>query len=666
MTAPSFDDLHIRKRFAAEWLVLLVAAIGFAGVLGWMWIADRDATQQRETDRLHAQATVVERNATRQFDAVNQVLQGFIGRVDIQRHDPASMAEAASHLQLLSGAMPDVRLLFYLDENGIGRAFSDHSAEFLGRDLSSRPYFRPIKSQAQANKLYVSEPFMTLTGEYVINVMRVLTGPAGEFRGIVGAGLEASQYRVLLNSVLYAPDMWVSIAHGSGVQFMMEPDKPGQAGLQLDRPGSLFRQHRESGLTETVHQGVSLGTGERRFMVIRTIAMPHLSLDAPLVLAVSRDWASVFERSRQLGRNYLAIAVLLLATGASGLVLAQRLRLQAARAAWASQQAIHERDDVLNRFFSLNADLFAVLDQAGRFKQFNEAWSQMLGYQRDDLLNTHPLELVHAADRPLMHRMRHKLMAGQAIQGVILRVQHRDGHLLEIAWRALPSEDQFFLSGRDVTAEQAAQREVQQLNARLEAQSLQLQDMAFHDGLTGVFNRRHFDEALQTEWRAGLRSGQSLALLLLDIDHFKLYNDTYGHLQGDECLRLVASEFQLQCQRPRDLVARYGGEEFVALLPDTDLAGAHAKAQEVVAAIGALNIRHAPSPIAPHVTVSIGVAAIHPTVEAVPQTLIQAADDALYRAKSVGRNRSIAAAQSHEVALAAKSAPGASMDGATG
>ena len=632
----------MRQRLAVEWLVLLIAAMGFAGVLWWMWNADRQATKQRETERLHAEATVIERNATRQFDAVNQVLQGLIRRVDLQRHDAASTAQAEAHLQLLSGAMPDVRLLFHLDENGIGRAFSDHSAEFLGRDLSTRPYFGPIKAQPQADRLYVSEPFMTLTGEYVINVMRVVTGPSGEFRGIVGAGLEASQYRVLLSSVLYAPDMWVSIAHGGGVQFMMEPDKPGQAGLQLDRPGALFRQHRESGLTETVHQGVSLGTGERRFMVIRTITMPHLNLDAPLVLGISRDWAAVFERSRQLGQSYSAIWVVLLATGAAGLLLAQRLRLQAARAAWASQQAIHERDDVINRFFSLNTDLFAVLDRAGRFKQFNDAWGQMLGYSRDDLLDMHPFKLVHPADRPLMNRMRHQLLAGHAIQGFILRMQHCQGHCLEVAWRALQSQDQFFLSGRDVTAEQAAHREVQQLNARLETQSVLLQDMAFHDGLTGVFNRRRFDEALQTEWHAALRSGQSLALLLLDIDHFKPYNDTYGHLQGDECLRLVASEFQAQCQRPRDLVARYGGEEFVALLPDTDLAGAHTKAKEVVAAIAGLDIQHANSPIAPQVTVSIGVAAMRATVEAAPQDLIQAADAALYRAKSAGRNRAVA------------------------
>lgn len=641
MAAPHFDDQHIRKRFAWEWFVLLVGAIGFAGVLGWMWTADRDATRQRETERLHAQATVIERNATRQFDAVNQVLQGFISRLPSQNHHTANATQASADLQLLSGAMPDVRLLFYLDENGIGRAFSDHSAEFQGRDLSSRPYFGPIKSQPQADKLYISEPFMTLTGEYVINVIRAVTGPAGEFRGIVGAGIGAAQYRVLLGSVLYAPDMWVSIAHGSGVQFMMEPDMPGQAGLQLDRPGALFRQHRESGLPETVHQGVSLGTGERRFMVIRTITMPHLNLNTPLVLAVSRDWDSVFSRSQQLGQSYLAIWVVLLAIGASGLLLAQRLRLQTARAAWASQQAIHDRDDVLNRFFSLNTDLFAVLDQAGHFKQLNEAWGQMLGYSRDDLIDKPPFELVHPADRLLMKRMHHKLATGQAIQGFILRMRHSHGQYLDVAWRALLSQEQFFLSGRDVTAEQAANREVQQLNARLETQSALLQDMAFHDGLTGVFNRRRFDEALQTEWRAGLRSGQNLALLLLDIDHFKLYNDTYGHLQGDECLRLVASEFQAQCQRPRDLVARYGGEEFVALLPDTDLAGAHAKAQDVVAAIAALGIRHGPSPIAPHVTVSIGVAAIRASVETVPQALIQAADAALYRAKSVGRNRAM-------------------------
>ena len=196
------------------------------------------------------------------------------------------------------------------------------------------------------------------------------------------------------------------------------------------------------------------------------------------------------------------------------------------------------------------------------------------------------------------------------VGGVVTRVRHVQGHYLDIEWRVLHAGDQVFLNGRDVSREKANMREMEKVNTQLAEQKLALQEMAFHDGLTGVFNRRYFDEVLHAEWRACAREGKVIAVLLLDIDHFKLYNDTYGHLQGDECLKHVATELQNRFKRPRDFVARYGGEEFVALLSDTDEKGALHKANEVVQAIAAMHIKHEKSPVQPYVTVSVGVAVV--------------------------------------------------------
>jgi diguanylate cyclase (GGDEF)-like protein len=163
-------------------------------------------------------------------------------------------------------------------------------------------------------------------------------------------------------------------------------------------------------------------------------------------------------------------------------------------------------------------------------------------------------------------------------------------------------------------------------------------EMAMRDGLTGVPNRRAFEEALDREWRLALRSRRSIALLLVDIDLFKQYNDRYGHLAGDACLRQVANVLQKTLRRPADMLARYGGEEFVLILPNTPGAGAHKVASRLCKQISQLDIPHEDS--AAHcVTISVGVAGITPEDGIEPNELISGADRALYEAKRKGRNR---------------------------
>ncbi len=166
-----------------------------------------------------------------------------------------------------------------------------------------------------------------------------------------------------------------------------------------------------------------------------------------------------------------------------------------------------------------------------------------------------------------------------------------------------------------------------------------LRQLACLDGLTCVANRRRFDELLEQEWRRAARTGQSLSLILTDVDDFKAYNDHYGHLAGDECLRLVASTLAAAVKRPMDLLARYGGEEFACLLPETDLAGAVVVARRLVAVVAELRIPHPYSGAAAWVTISAGVASIAPGQEQLAIDLVQAADTCLYRAKKEGRNR---------------------------
>lgn len=174
----------------------------------------------------------------------------------------------------------------------------------------------------------------------------------------------------------------------------------------------------------------------------------------------------------------------------------------------------------------------------------------------------------------------------------------------------------------------------------LKRQTDLLRSLAFNDGLTGVANRRWFDERLQVEWLRCRRNRMPLALILLDLDHFKAYNDHYGHQAGDDCLRAVAAAMKARLGRPADLLARYGGEEFVCLLPETPLDGALAKADDLGRAVQELAIAHAAAATAPVVTISRGVAAMLPEQGHEPAELLQRADAMLYAAKHAGRNRS--------------------------
>jgi diguanylate cyclase (GGDEF)-like protein len=178
--------------------------------------------------------------------------------------------------------------------------------------------------------------------------------------------------------------------------------------------------------------------------------------------------------------------------------------------------------------------------------------------------------------------------------------------------------------------------------ADLAAKIDQLDQLSRIDSLTSLANRHEFDKCLEREWRRSLRSHEPLSLLMLDIDHFKLYNDHYGHVGGDVCLRTVAGVLRGVVQRSSDLAARYGGEEFVVLLPNTSPISAGALGEKILAELQALNLPHAASPLE-RITVSIGVKSCCTAPSCSPSDLIEAADAALYQAKRAGRNRVVVA-----------------------
>jgi len=175
-------------------------------------------------------------------------------------------------------------------------------------------------------------------------------------------------------------------------------------------------------------------------------------------------------------------------------------------------------------------------------------------------------------------------------------------------------------------------------NKQQEALNKRLEAISTVDGLTNLANRRYFDDALQRELLRAQRAKTPISLILLDIDFFKQYNDEYGHLAGDNCLRLISTVLQENVKRPGDMAARYGGEEFCIIMPDTDQRGVMKLAEQIKQDVESLNIPHNKSRITNHVTVSMGIASMVPGLQVTTNTLINAADKALYTAKKDGRN----------------------------
>jgi diguanylate cyclase (GGDEF)-like protein len=176
-----------------------------------------------------------------------------------------------------------------------------------------------------------------------------------------------------------------------------------------------------------------------------------------------------------------------------------------------------------------------------------------------------------------------------------------------------------------------------QLTVKRQADAMR--ELTMTDALTGVANRRNFNDTMAVEWRRCGRLLLPLSVIMIDIDHFKQYNDHYGHQAGDDCLQQIAAAMKRCAARPQDLLARYGGEEFILLLPQEGPEGAEVVAQRMMAEVRRLALPHALSPSAPHVTVSMGLASVIPPEGLSPDSLIRSADSLLYRAKHSGRNR---------------------------
>lgn len=289
-------------------------------------------------------------------------------------------------------------------------------------------------------------------------------------------------------------------------------------------------------------------------------------------------------------------------------------------------------------------DMVIWLDESGRYVFVNPAATKLLGYSADEFSRMRVWNIDPLFDEARWRRHWAEVVERKSftLETVNTSKSGRD-IIIEVTVNFVEYEGRQFVCAivRDITERHRLDKELRDLNETIYRLSIT-------DSLTGVANRRHFDAALALETERHGRSGAPLSLVLLDIDAFKALNDIYGHVVGDDALRIIATTLE-RAMRRACVTARYGGEEFACILPNTDHAEALDCAEAARAAIAALLVPHTGSPVADHVTASFGVATTGPG-EMRSVDLLRAADNALYRAKHLGRNRVVGAAMAPETA----------------
>lgn len=295
-------------------------------------------------------------------------------------------------------------------------------------------------------------------------------------------------------------------------------------------------------------------------------------------------------------------------------------------------------------------------DDRGAITFMNREASRLLGYSEQESLERDAHEMFHVNDP--QHRetgcpVLNAILSNQTCEQQQSCFRPKEGEPFPVELTCTPIRKGDAIAGtitlfQDISQRRQQEQTLQQAQRRLKKANRHLAKLANIDGLTKVANRRLFDRVLENLWRSARRQQKPISLLMMDIDHFKAYNDTYGHLQGDECLRAVAEIIQRSCLRPEDFVARYGGEEFVALLPDTNLADARYIAERICQRLEQQKIAHASSPTADIVTLSIGICCTLPDLASRSQILLDCGDRRLYLAKNAGRNQICSGDSKHE------------------
>jgi diguanylate cyclase (GGDEF)-like protein/PAS domain S-box-containing protein len=618
------------RRFRAAGSLLQYGAIGFvfAVCLAFVAIEAANLWQQRNKemgDAWQEAANLARSLAQHAEDTVRTADISIIGQVQRLQLDgtsPETLEELSKITAARLAAVPSLANVIIIQADGSCSAAPhplspaecpfgfEAGLEFHRTHNESEPYLgKPVRDAT--------------TGNWIIPLSRRFDY-GGQFGGIVVAGISANYLDAFYHTFKIGARGGILLANVDGTILVREPLFEANIGRNLGN-SPLFRDRLPK------QRSGSLEAKSPTDGVVRLNSY-NATNEYPLVVGVALAKDEVLAPWHEDVRfRVLRMAGLVLLIAALGAWLAVQIREHQRL-----EGACRDSAAAFRLLAENSSDVIVRIDANMKRLYVSPAARQVFGYAPEEMIDRPADEIVHPDDRGLWR----EAFANPARDPTkdtraTFRILRKDGATIwaEANRRHLASGDGFVVAVRDVTSRKRAEEQLAQANERL-------QQMATEDGLTGLANRRQFDETLDSEFRRASRGGAALSLLMIDVDCFKPYNDRYGHPAGDRCLRDIAQALKEVAGRPGDLVARYGGEEIAIVLPGTPADGALTIAERARAAVAALGIPHLGNVTASTVTVSIGAATTSPANPfADHDELVRAADQALYRAKQTGRNR---------------------------
>ncbi len=623
---------QILRLVAAMWLVILAGAV-------WIVLQGRAAALREATNVAGNLASSVAQQISGRLDTVDMILTSLVEQAEVDGLSPANVARLSRAATHRAAATFGVHVFAVTDETGRYVASSD-PVGMAHLSLGRRPGFGYLSTHNDPGRVMGPVVKSHIDGHAVIGVIRRWNHPDGSFGGAAAGTIDLPLVEAAYARLDVGPEGVVCMATTDGTLVARFPPAPELVGKVLPDVRATLAAGRSG--------AIEIAAGPDR--PARLFAYrPIEGYDLVQAVGLSKD-AVLADWRREAGKTALMAVAFTLAVGLFGARLVRDTRRRA------TEQAAY-------RLLADNAtDMIDCLDSAFVRRYVSPAARDLLGYQPNELIGIPPLDMVHPEDAAPLQAAYDELLAGVDRRAVTARMRHRDGSWIwmDVQLRRFVAPESgrpagVIAAARDASARKAAEAALQAANGHLAV-------LAHSDHLTGLANRRQFALQLQREASRAHREAAPMAIVMIDIDRFKLFNDHYGHPAGDRCLRAVAQAVAGAVQRPGDLAARYGGEELVVLLPATPLAGARVIAERIAEAVRARAIPHAGG-IGGIVTVSIGVAAGVPGSAADAELLLAEADCALYGAKAAGRARVHVAAPG---ALAPSDHPTAPSDAPSG
>lgn len=601
----------------------LVTALGAVALLAIGLLLGLGAWQEYQ-QQLHSlkvnmqtEAKLLSEHATLSITTAGLVMAEV--KADLHRKGLEALAADPEYWQSLRAMLartPQLSSLIVVDTQGRVRLSSVVFPPPLEISVADRDYFQ---AHAKGEHHHIGE---TLTGrssgEQLIPVSIRLSDGAGGFAGVMLATLDTRYFQDFYTNVREELDLRIGMFRRDGAMLLLDPPLPaGQTPYSREVVSDAF-------LAGQTHTWINDSPVDG----VKKITSYRILDDYPIAVTVAYDYQAFLAG---LYPAFLRNTIIFLVFG-TGIALAAHLIRRSMRTAESARRGELKTSRLCQAIAcNLPNGHVEVFDHELRYVFADGRFGgEVAGHSLPQTLGRTIFQIHPPEVSDVLAPLCRLALEGHESEAEVAF----DGNTYKVI--TVPIEVEAGQTGQGLAL-------FQNITALKETQRA-LENLSRTDGLLGIANRREFDRVLEQEWRRALRDPQPLSLLLIDIDCFKTYNDTYGHLAGDACLRQVAKAVKEAVVRPGDLVARYGGEELAVLLPITDPAGAQCVAERVQQRLAEEAIPFPASPVAALVTVSIGIGALQPDAEMLPAALITEADNALYAAKRGGRNRTYRAA----------------------